>query len=109
MAFEDLVKTYFSPVVGVVTTANVDEACAKNNLNFCEILEPFLKVPLNEILKSTNSAKQYELESLTVRYLSLDQLQNHFVRDQLQTILEQSLSQTHIPLDKLPKLRDRRS
>jgi trafficking protein particle complex subunit 8 len=41
----ELIQAAFPPLVAALVSPKAEEACAKNNLNFVEMLQPFCTLP----------------------------------------------------------------
>lgn len=41
---KEIIQNVFSPMIAVISSPFADELCAKNNLTFVELLQPFSKL-----------------------------------------------------------------
>lgn len=41
---KEIIQQIFSPMIGVICSAQAEEICQKNNLTFVELLQPFSKL-----------------------------------------------------------------
>ena len=48
---QEWIQDYFCPVIGVLTTPEVNALCHKNNLSMVELLEPFARLTSDVTIK----------------------------------------------------------
>lgn len=60
---KEIIQNVFSPMIGVICSPHADELCARNNLTFVELLQPFSK--LTNDGKNSNDPNEISL-SLTL-------------------------------------------
>lgn len=41
---KEIIQNVFSPMIGAISSPHAEEVCAKNNLTFVELLQPFSKL-----------------------------------------------------------------
>jgi hypothetical protein len=91
---QEWIQEYFSPVVGVLTTTEVDALCHKNNLTMVEMLQPFSKLMTDVTLKDPEGAN-HPVASLSVTF-------QDFQKDPTRSIGPRLLSDTVSSLTEEP-------
>uniref|UniRef100_A0A914XF68 Trafficking protein particle complex subunit 8 n=1 Tax=Plectus sambesii TaxID=2011161 RepID=A0A914XF68_9BILA len=68
----EVIRDGLRPVIGVLTSYDVDQLCAKNNLSFCDLLLPFSSLANEVALKDpTNQAVTHSARNLSIDFRDL--------------------------------------